>query len=388
MIDPNLKIATGFYTIWDIFGELNEGVSNWLRNQEKKKPKTELLNTVDEAAYTFNQAFESGGREYLVTEGLQAKLKNIFKINEMRLGGNGYHMGRAIYDLGVIPLVSYPCRPKSIMAASPNFKVACKDGLKTPEQAIVEDDPVYEHLIIEFNKDDQKGIHVSGRQIFSYDLMSFQGKFDEHFLSYGFNRNYVDILIFAYAHLLLPKYKERTDVVVDSLSTSKRPKVHFEFGDGSDESVFYAMKKFSDAQCSNSWGFNEKECRKYLGAKSENLDDLKNATLYTAKKYGLERICVHTPDLVFSVSKYNFKKEMEALQKGVQTATALTMGSITKKLSEAAKLPKSKIESKIEKMEGEYNFCLIPTYINMKPIILTGLGDTFAAVQAAVILGR
>lgn len=387
MVGSNLKVATGFYTIWDVIAKLDEEELEWLEKQEKIKPRTESLNSVEEAAYAFKYALETGGREHLITKELSEQLKNIFRFKERRLGGNGYHMGKALHELGVTPLVSYPCRPKSIMVASPNFKVALKNGFTAPKQAIRNGDPEYEHLIFEFEESKERGIRISGRQIFSYDQMSFEGKFDEDFFTYGFNKEYTDVLIFAYAHLLLPKYKSRTDIVVDHLSTYKRPKVHLEFGDGSDESIFYAIKKFSDSQCSESWGFNEKECRKYINARSEDLDDLKNAALETVKKYGLERICVHTPKFAFSISKYSVEKESKALQAGILAAAALTMGNLHQNLSKAAKLPKSEIESRIEKLSGGYNFCLTPTRVNMKPRILTGLGDTFAAVQAATVLG-
>ncbi len=159
-------------------------------------------------------------------------------------------MGKALYDLGVVPLVFYPCRLKLIMDASPNFKVACKDGFTAPKQAVMENDPEYEHLIIELKEDKHVEILVSGRQIYSYDLMSFEGKFDNDFFYYGFNRKYIEVLIFVYAHLLLPRCKDRTNLV-DHLSTGKRPKVHLEFADGSHESTVYAIRKFSDSQCSD-----------------------------------------------------------------------------------------------------------------------------------------
>ena len=68
-------------------------------------------------------------------------------------------------------------------------------------------------------------------------------------------------------------------------------------------------------------------------------------------------------------------------------ATALTIGNISQNLSKVAKLPRRKIDSRIESVGGGYNFCFVPTYVNAKPQILTGLGDTFAAVQATAVLG-
>lgn len=118
--------------------------------------------------------------------------------------------------------------------------------------------------------------------------------------------------------------------------------------------------------------------------KTEFLNSVEAAYTF---KYGLERMCVHASKFVFTISKYNVKKERDALQKGVLAATAVTRGDLNQNLRKATELPKSKIEARTENMGGGYNFCLIPTYINMKPKILTGLDDTFAAVQAAIALG-
>ena len=178
--------------------------------------------------------------------------------------------------------------------------------------------------------------------------MSFDGIFDNDFFFYGFNREYIDVLIIAYAHLLLPKYKNKTDIVVDCLLNQRRPEVHLEIGDGFDESIIYMIKKFSDAQCVDSLGCNEKECKKYLGAKSEEIDELRTAALEAAKNYGLKRICVHAPEFVFSITRYNVEKERAALHKGVLVATALTIGNISQNLSKVAKLPRRKIDSRIE----------------------------------------
>jgi len=151
------------------------------------------------------------------------------------------------------------------------------------------------------------------------------------------------------------------------------------------ESLKYAIKIFSDKQCTDSWGLNEKECVQYFGAESENLEDLKNSTLEAAKKYGLDRICVHTSKFVFSISKIEPKKEIEALVKGCMVATSASMGGISENLVKAQKLSTYNIQSKIERFEG-YNFCLVPAYKNPNPKILTGLGDSFAAVQALIAL--
>jgi Na+/phosphate symporter len=46
----------------------------------------------------------------------------------------------------------------------------------------------------------------------------------------------------------------------------------------------YAMKKFAENEACDSWGMNEKECKVYLKAKSENKEDLIESTLEAAKE--------------------------------------------------------------------------------------------------------
>lgn len=271
-------------------------------------------------------------------------------------------MGRALFGLGIIPLVSYPIRPEKLMKASPVFKVALGDKLKTPKETIRKDDPEYEHIIFESNK---------WRNILTWDMMTSKGIFDDDFLKLAFNPKFTDIAIIGYAHLLLPKYKRRTDYLLDFVK-SKRPKVHLEFGLGCEESMRYAMKKFSENGACDSWGFDEKECKVYLKAKSESTDDLMEAALEAAKDYSLKRICVHSSKFVFSISKYDVKKEIKALEAGCFAASSKTSGIIKGRI--------------LKKKLNNYNFCIVPSFFNPHLRKILGLGDTFAAVQAVKIL--
>jgi len=216
--------------------------------------------------------------------------------------------------------------------------------------------------------------------------MSSEGWFDEEFLDFAVEAEHVDLLIFAYAHLLLPAYKKRTNLLADRLEDARRrPRVHLEFGEGSSESMKYAMNKL--AGCVDSWGLNERECIKYLGAESERVEDLASAALTALKKYDLLRICIHTSRFTLACSRLNPKKEIEALTSACRAAAALTMGgTIGGNLGRVGRLPKSPVEPRIEKVE-ELNLIVVPTYVNPSPRILTGLGDCFSAVQAVVALG-
>jgi ADP-dependent phosphofructokinase/glucokinase len=381
-----LKVATGLYTNWDSLVKVDDALLRWVKNSKKSKPKGTILDSKAEVIYVLNEALKEGGREFLISEKLYVKLNSLFSEREKRLGGNGYHMGKALYELGQVPLVSYPCRPPKLMKASPNFKIACKDGFRSPTNAIRDEDPEYDHIVFEFEENQSKGINVTSRLILSWDLMSFEGKFDHDFLKYASNSEFTDVLTLGYAHLLLPKFKKRTDEVIDYLRSSRRPKVHLEFGQGSEESMRYAMNKFADYNCADSWGLNEKECVNYLNAKSEKLEDLKEAAVDAIKKYGIERICVHAPFFSFSISRYGAKKEVKALIEGGLVASAFTLGKdIKRNLKYAKKLPRYKIKKRTENIDN-YRFCLVPNLINMKPKILTGLGDVFAAAQAVEAL--
>ena len=182
--------------------------------------------------------------------------------------------------------------------------------------------------------------------------------------------------------MLLPNYKIKTDDIIDFLK-AKRPKVHLEFGSGSTDSMKYAMKKFSENKCSESWGLDEIECKTYLGATSENLEDLKESALKTIKEYNIDRICVHTPEFAFSISKYDLNKEYRSLIVASLLAAARTFVKLN--LKAAKILPIASVEPVKEKI-GYYNFCLVPSLINKFPQVLTGIGDGFAAVQAVKVL--
>jgi ADP-dependent phosphofructokinase/glucokinase len=281
-------------------------------------------------------------------------------------------MGNMLYLSGLIPVVSYPIRSKKIMENSPEFKVVLNDKLKKPIETIRITDPDYDHIIIELE---------NSRHILSWDPMTSQGIFDYDFLKFASNPENIDILVLAYAHLLLPEYKKKTNEIIDFLS-KKRPKVHLEFGLGCKESMKYAMEKFSENKCCESWGLNEIECKTYLGAASENKEDLIESVLQAIKEYNIDRICVHTPELVFSISKYDIIKEYRALVTACLLAAARTFGDL--KINLAKNLPTT-VEPVKEKIE-EYNFCLIPSLINKFPRILTGIGDSFAVVQAVKAL--
>ncbi|MGQ9718560.1 MAG: ADP-dependent glucokinase/phosphofructokinase [Nitrososphaerales archaeon] len=380
------SVATGLYTNWDSFVDLEDGILKWVKEGPKARPKGMILKTMEEVLYTLDKALKEGGKEFLISEDLYSKLNSIFKDRRRALGGNGFHMGRALYELGLEPLVSYPCRPSSIMMASPDFKVAWDNETKTPKEAIREGDSEYDHVIFEFKKDLDKGIENTGRQIFSWDLMSSTGIFDHNFLKRATDSRFTDLFIIGYAHLLLPDYKGKTDEIIDYLDNPRRPKVHFELGRGSEDSVRYAMKKFSDNNCSESWGMNEDECFTYLEAESMNLGDLMDAAIEGVRIYGLKRVCVHSAGFAFSISDYDMKKEIEALEMGCKVATALTLGGIKGNLGLVESLPRSGIEP-IKKSVDGYNLCLVPAFMNEEPKILTGLGDTFAGAQSVIVLG-
>ncbi|MCP8303960.1 MAG: hypothetical protein H3Z50_00575 [archaeon] len=379
------NVATGLYSNWDSFVDVDDEVLDWVRRSPKTRPKEIVLKSIEEASYTLERALIKGGKEFLISEALHSVLDSIFKDRRRALGGNGFHMGRGLYELGLEPLVSYPCRPSKIMVASPEFKIACKEGFKTPKEAIREGDPEYDHVIFEFKRDPRRGVLTTGRHIFSWDVASSTGVFDHDFLERASDSRFTDVLIIGYAHLLLPDYKDKSDEITEYLDNPKRPKVHLELGRGSEESVRYAMKKFSDHGCSESWGMNEDECETYLDAESTDLRDLIDATIEGVRIYGLRRICVHSEEFAFSVSRYDAKKELEALEMGCRVATASTFGGIRDNLDKVKSLPRSKVEAIKRRVDG-YNLCLIPTFVNEEPKILTGLGDAFAGVQAAVAL--
>jgi ADP-dependent phosphofructokinase/glucokinase len=86
-------------------------------------------------------------------------------------------------------------------------------------------------------------------------------------------------------------------------------------------------------------------------------------------------MCVHSSKFAFSVSKYDVKKELEALE----AATLIAGLRVSDKIS----LRKEPI---LKKKLGKYNLCIVPSFFNPYPKRITGVGDTFAAVQAVKIL--
>ncbi|MBS7655601.1 hypothetical protein KEJ50_03775 [Candidatus Bathyarchaeota archaeon] len=374
-----VKAATGLYVNWDSFVKVDDEVLNWIKSFEALKPSSQILNQLEEAVYTLKKALEEGGKEYLISKNLYDALNAKFKFRVKRVGGNSYHMGKALYTLGVPTLVSYPCRPKNLMLASPNFLVACGEKLRFPKEAIRESDPEFEHIVFEFHEDYAKGIKFFGRHIFSWDEMSSKGLLDYDFLRYLPKAYSIEVLILGFAHLLLPEHKKKVDEVIELLDYKHKPKLHLELGEGSRESVSYAIKKFVEAGICNSIGMNEKECQVYLHAESTEIKDLIKASINAVENYDLERICVHSNFFAFSISKYDKKVELEALRKACLISAAFTFKNFDIKKAEA--LPPSKVKSLKAEVDG-YNLVLTPTLINSKAEVLTGLGDVFAAVQA------
>lgn len=369
---PRVRVATGLYSHWDSVVKVNQDILNWVKEAYKEKPKDVMLKSLEEVAYTINEALENGGKEFLINENVYSRLNQFFSKREFRIGGNGHNMGNTLLLSGIVPVVSYPVRSKKLMESSPEIKVVVGDELKRPKEAIRIKDQDYDHIIIELE---------NSRHILSWDPTVSEGVFDRDFLKFASTTDNIDILILAYAHLLLPSYKKRTDEIIDSMS-KKRPKIHLEFGLGSAESMKYAMKVFSENKYCESWGLNEMECKTYLGAHSQSLEDLKESALNAIKEYNVDRICVHTPEFAFSISKYEAVKEYRTLITACLFAAARTFGDL--KLKVAQNLP-TVMEPVKERLEN-YSFCLVPCLINKFPKVLTGIGDSFAAIQAVKIL--
>ncbi|MEM5872423.1 MAG: ADP-dependent glucokinase/phosphofructokinase [Candidatus Aenigmatarchaeota archaeon] len=360
IVIPKVKVATGLYSHWDSVIKINKKILNWIKQSKGKKPKKIVLNSLEEVIFNLKKERDN---ECLISKKAYEKLISLFPKRELRLGGNGNNMGRALFEFGLVPLVSYPIRPKKLMLSSPEFNVAIGNKLKKPKDAIRKNDPEFEHIVFEAKK---------WRSIFSWDLMSSRGIFDKDFLKIAFNPNLIKIAVISYAHLLLPKYKKKTNEIIDFIKT-KRPKIHLEFGLGCEESMKYAMEKFSEYNACDSWGLNEKECKNYFKANSENIKDLTEATLNAIKEYNVNRICVHSPKFAFSISKYNIKNEIEALK----TACLVSNLKISNKLNFNYKVAKKKLDN--------YNFTLITSFYNPQPKKITGIGDVFAAIQAVKI---
>jgi ADP-dependent phosphofructokinase/glucokinase len=359
---------------WDTFVAVNDEILRLIESSEKAPLRGVVLDSVKELMYALHEASQRGGKEYLASKKVYDWIDSRFKNRPARLGGTGLNMGSILLELGLRPLVSYPCRSERLMQASPNFAVADKGSLKRPIETIRREDEEYDHIVFEFKK---------GRLILSWDPVSSQGRFDYDFLELATSKRHTDVLVMGYAHLLLPRFKERTDDLVDFLDSIERPRVHIEFGGGSIESMKYAMKKFAEKHCSDSWGFNEKECVDLLGAESESLIDVKDAAVEAVQAYDLSRICVHSDRYAFSASRYDPRKEVDALMCACLASSSKTLGKID--FERARKLPVSDVRITRERI-GSYNFCLVPTLQNENPRVLTGLGDSFAAVQAVKIL--
>jgi len=364
-INPKVRVATGLYSNLDSIIKVDKEILKWIKNSKGKKSSKAVLNSIEEVLSTLKNSIKNGDSESLISKKVYDQLNSLFPKREIRIGGNGNNMGRTLFELSIIPLVSYPIRSEKLMKSSPNFKVACKNEFKVPKEAIREKDPSYDHIIFESDK---------WRNILSWDLMSSRGIFDEDFLRFAFNPKFIDITIISYAHLLLPQYKKRTDIIIEALE-NKRPKIHLEFGLGCEESMKYAMKKFAEHNACDSWGLDEKECKIYLKASSEGKEDLIESALKAVKEYNLKRICIHSSRFAFSISKYDIKKEIDALIAGCFFASL--------KASDKIGLQKGKI---IKKKLNKYNFCLVPSFFIEHPKKLTGIGDAFASIQAVKIL--
>ena len=348
----NPRVATGLYSHWDSIIKVDKKILEWIKGSEKKRPEGSVK-TLGEAVYTLNEAIKKGGKEFLISEKVYNELNSLFPKRKMILGGNGNNMGRILFSLGFNPLVSYPISPKKLMLKSPDFRVAVGNKFVIPKKAIRKD-PEYDHIIFEFEND---------RHILSWDPAASKGIFDDDFLKFACDKKFTDVFVLAYAHLLLPKYKKRTDVVIDGLRKN-RPKVHLEFGTGSKDSMRYAIEEFSENGCCDSFGMNEKECKIYFNAPSEKEKDLIDASVNAIKEYGVKRICVHNPSFAFSVSEYPSKKEMGALKDAhVASSDSKEVNQFTEKA-------------------GKYNVCIIRARRSQNLKNLTGLGDKFAAVQA------
>ena len=368
---PKVDVATGLYSNIDSIIKVDDSVLKRIRRFAPKRPRKLVLNSIGEIAYTLYNAMKNGGSEFLISEKAYRKLIRVFPKREMRVGGNGSLMGHTLALVRTTPVVSYPSRAKQLMRIAGDIKVVTAGKLEPPRDSIRQGDPVYEHIIFEFKKD---------RHILTYDPMTTHGFFDHHFIRLATNPKFIDVLILSYAHLLLPEYKHRTDIVLDYLSKDERPKVHLELGMGSKESMKYAIERFA-GYC-DSLGMNEKECKTFLGAKSFNKDHLIKACVKALETYNLKRVCVHTKKFAFSVSDNDYDKEFDALTSGCLVASAKTFGKLN--LEEARKLKTS--EKQVKKKIGKHRLCLVPCLQNPDPKVLAGIGDAFTSIQAVKAL--
>lgn len=179
-INPKARVATGLYSHWDSVIKVNKEILKWIKNSKGKKSRKTILNSIEEIIYSLKDSIKNGDSESLISKKVYDDLNCLFPKREIRIGGNGNNMGRTLFELGIIPLVSYPIRPEKLMKSSPDFKIACKNEFKMPKEAIRQRDPDYDHIIFESDK---------WRNIMSWDLMSSQGILDEDFLRFALIQN-------------------------------------------------------------------------------------------------------------------------------------------------------------------------------------------------------
>jgi ADP-dependent phosphofructokinase/glucokinase len=345
------------YSHWDSILRVDSNVLKWISNTKKSRPK-QVLSSAGQAAFSLNESMTCGDTENLITEGLYRKLHKLFPKRSISLGGNGNNMGRALVKYGITPLVSYPSRPKRLMLACESFNIASKGRLVSPSNAVRKCDRDYDHIIFE---------HKNWRNIMAWDPSAFRGKFDEDFLRLALDKKSTDVALISYAHMLLPKFRKRTDHVLKMVAKS-RPFVHLEFGKGNEESMLYAIEKFSEKGACDSWGMDESECMLYFKSGCSQ-HGMIQATVKACRDYGVGRICVHSPKFVFSVSRNSFRKESDALTAGCIAAAI-----------EAGNLMVRRQKPKLRRI-GPYNMCMVPTSYTPNPIKITGLGDVFTAIS-------
>ena len=164
---PKVRVATGLYSHWDSVVKINNDILNWVKEVYKEKPKDIILNSLEEVAYTVNEAIQKGGKEFLISKDVYNRLNQFFMKREFRIGGNGFNMGNTLLLAGLTPIVSFPTRPKKLMESSPELNVVVLDFLKKPKQAIRSTDvdidqpehlgglsDVFAFLALRFNRSD------------------------------------------------------------------------------------------------------------------------------------------------------------------------------------------------------------------------------------------
>ena len=120
---PKIEVACGLWAHWDSVTKINTDILEWIKNTYKEKPKYVVLESLEEVAYTLDDAIKNGGKEYLISEDVYIKLRSILKKRELRIGGNGFNMANMLFLSGISPIVSYPVRSRKLMQASPKFRI-------------------------------------------------------------------------------------------------------------------------------------------------------------------------------------------------------------------------------------------------------------------------